>query len=65
MISNSMSFTKAPASNYWFRSDTVNNMKTGVRDASLYYEIIKYSELLKRAEGRNEVFFEKLGLPHD
>lgn len=62
MISNSMSFTKAPASNYWFRSDTVNNMKTGVRDASLYYEIIKYSELLKRAEGRNEVFFQKLGL---
>ena len=36
---------------------------TGGQDGSLYMEVISYSEILKRAERRNEAFTSKLFPP--
>lgn len=38
----------------------VNKGKFGRLDGALYTEIIKYSDLLKRAELRNKMFIKKL-----
>lgn len=39
------------------------NDSTGGQDGSLYMEVISYSEILKRAERRNEAFTSKLFPP--
>lgn len=53
-------FKEAPNLGFIFRPNLPVPGKFGHRDGDLYTEIIKYSEMLKRAKDRNKVFIEKL-----
>lgn len=53
-------FKQAVNLNYIFRPNYVVPGRFGHKDADLYTEIIKYSDLLKRAQNRNKVFIDKL-----
>ncbi|MDR0968396.1 MAG: hypothetical protein LBL99_02030, partial [Holosporaceae bacterium] len=56
-------YKKAPCGSYWYYpSEPINNIATGVPIADIYQEIIPLSEIAKRAEIRNRSFAEKLGL---
>ena len=54
------SFKQAANLKYVFRPNYVIPGRFGHKDADLYTEIIKYSDLLKRAQDRNKVFIDKL-----
>jgi hypothetical protein len=47
---------------YWFRPSEKVVGFDGRVDGSIYTEVIKYSTLLKRAQLRNKIFIEKLGI---
>ena len=53
-------FKSAATLNYIFRPYMPIAAKFGRKDGALYTEIIKYSDLLKRAELRNQMFIKKL-----
>ena len=57
---NNVYFKKAPNLGYIFRPHYPLTGKFGHIEGDLYTEIIKYSDLLKRAQFRNRVFIEKL-----
>lgn len=53
-------FKQAVNLKYIFRPNYIVPGRFGHKDADLYTEIIKYSDLLKRAQDRNKVFIDKL-----
>ena len=53
-------FVSASSLNYIFRPYVAIKGKFGRPDGALYTEVIKYSDLLKRAELRNQMFIKKL-----
>lgn len=53
-------FQEAPNLGYIFRPYLPVYAKFGRKDGSLYTEIIKYSDILKRAQHRNQIFIDKL-----
>ena len=53
-------FKQAANLNYIFRPNYIVPGRFGHKDADLYTEILKYSDLLKRAQARNRVFIDKL-----
>lgn len=57
---NNVYFKKAPNLGYIFRPSYPLTGKFGHIEGDLYTEIIKYSDLLKRAQNRNRVFIDKL-----
>lgn len=48
--------------NYLFRPSKIVAGMNGHKDGSLYTEVLKYSVLLERAEQRNKIYKEKLGI---
>ena len=59
-------FKHDPKFNFMYLPSTpivYENDPTGRQDGSLYMEVISYSEILKRAEKRNEAFTSKLFPP--
>lgn len=57
---NNVYFKKAPNLGYLFRPNYPLTGKFGHVEGDLYTEIIKYSDMLKRAQDRNRIFIEKL-----
>ena len=57
---NDSAFVEAPYLHYFVRPYYRVNGKFGRKDGSLYTEIIKYSDIYKRAKMRNQIFLEKL-----
>ena len=54
------SFEYSPNFHYWFKpSEKVINFNGG-NNGNIYTEIIKYSDLLERAQLRNKIFIDKL-----
>ena len=53
-------FKQATNLKYIFRPNYIVPGRFGHKDADLYTEILKYSDLLKRAQDRNKVFIDKL-----
>lgn len=53
-------FKQAANLKYIFRPNYIVPGRFGHKDADLYTEILKYSDLLKRAQDRNRVFIDKL-----
>lgn len=53
-------FKRAPNLKYLFRPDYNLQGKFGRPNGDLYTEIIKYSDILKRAQLRNQILMEKL-----
>lgn len=53
-------FKQAANQKYIFRPNYIVPGRFGHKDADLYTEILKYSDLLKRAQDRNRVFIDKL-----
>lgn len=53
-------FKEAANLGYIFRPNLPLTGKFGHQEGDLYTEVIKYSELLKRAQNRNKVFIDKL-----
>lgn len=47
---------------YWFRPSEIVHGFDGRANGSIYTEVIKYSTLLKRAQLRNKIFIDKLGI---
>lgn len=57
---NDSSFKNSPTLDYIFRPSYEVTGKFGREHGYLYTEIIKYSDILKRASARNKIFIEKL-----
>ena len=53
-------FKQAANLKYIFRPNYIVPGRFGHKDADLYTEILKYSDLLKRAQDRNRVFIDRL-----
>jgi hypothetical protein len=59
-------YRKVPYGNYWFYPDEpINDIRTGLRIAQIYQEIISLSEIARRAEIRNRSFAQKLGITEE
>ncbi len=57
---NNPYFEEAPNLGYIFRPYFPITAKFGRKEGSLYTEIIKYSDILERAQHRNQIFLDKL-----
>ncbi len=53
-------FQEAPNLGYIFKPYLPVSAKFGRKDGSLYTEVIKYSDILERAQHRNQIFLDKL-----